>query len=117
MHRSAQLRQPVWAIVATTDFGDMLKRFFANVPGVENLHVLVHGRDDLGCIPEGAPTYVTQRVREALAVTATKGRLLPAARTIAVSSARLIFDFIVRANIRALEAVHDTGTEAPPRRA
>ncbi len=100
------LRQPVWAIVATPEFGAMLKRFFANVRGIENLHVLVHGRDDLDAIPEGAPVYVTQRVREALAVTATKGRLLPAARTISLASARKILDFIVRANLRAVAVVN-----------
>jgi hypothetical protein len=98
------LRQPVWAVVATAEFGGMLRKFFANVRGVENLHVLVFGRDDLSTIPEGAPTYVTHHVREALGGTAVRGRLLPPARTISPQSARELFTFIVRANLGALRA-------------
>jgi hypothetical protein len=62
----------------------------------------VHGRDDLGQIPEDAPTYVTQRVRAQLGDTVIRGRVLPAARTIAVDSARALFAFIVRENIDAM---------------
>ena len=111
------LRQPVWAVVATRDFGEMLKRFFANVRGVENLHVLVHGQDDLSQIPDGAPTYVTHRVREALRVTSIKGNLLPAARTLSVESARQILDFAVRRNLRALHAIMDPAPDTPAQRA
>jgi DNA-binding transcriptional regulator YhcF (GntR family) len=107
------LRQPIWAVVATAEFGDMLRRFFASVPGIENLRVLVHGRDDLSEIPLGAPTYVTHRVREALDVTPIRGKILPPARTISTDSAREIFDFIVRANYRAQHAIqlsHDAAS-------
>jgi DNA-binding transcriptional regulator YhcF (GntR family) len=96
------LRRPVYAIVATPEFGEMLRRFYAQVPGIENLRLLVHGRDDLGQIPEDAPTYVTQRVRAQLGDTVIRGRVLPAARTIAVDSARALFAFIVRENIDAM---------------
>lgn len=96
------LRRPVYVVVATPEFGAMLRRFYAHVPGIENLRVLVHGRDDLSAIPEGAPTYVTQRVREQLGAEPIKGRILPAARTIAAESARAIFAFVVRANIEAM---------------
>jgi DNA-binding transcriptional regulator YhcF (GntR family) len=96
------LRRPVYVVVATAEFGEMLRRFFAEVPGIENLHVLVLGRDDLGQIPEDAPTYVTQRVRAQVGSTPIRGRLLPAARTIAAESARALFGFIVRENIEAM---------------
>lgn len=96
------LRRPVYAVVATVEFGEMLRRFFANVPGIENLHVIVYGRDDLTQIPEAAPTYVTQRVRAQLGNVRIPGRVLPAARTISTESARAIFAFIVRSNIEAL---------------
>jgi hypothetical protein len=92
----------VYAVVATAEFGRMLRRFFAEVPGVENLRVLVLGEDDLGTIPDGAPTYVTQSVRAQLAGVTLRGRILPAARTISTRSAREIFDFIVHSNIEAL---------------
>lgn len=96
------LRQPVYAVVATPQFGEMLRRFFADVPGVENLHVVVYGRDDLTAIPPGAPTYVTQHVRANLAGVSVPGRILPAARTIAAESAREIVAFIVQSNIEAM---------------
>lgn len=96
------LRRPVYAVVATPQFGEMLRRFFAAVPGVENLHVVVFGQDDLTVIPEGAPTYVTQHVRAQLAGVDIPGRILPAARTIAPSSAREILSFVVRSNLEAL---------------
>lgn len=96
------LRRPVYAVVATQEFGDMLHRFFASVPGIENLRILVYGRDDLSTIPESAPTYVTQRVRSQLGAVRIPGRILPAARTIAGDSARELFLFIVRANAEAM---------------
>jgi DNA-binding transcriptional regulator YhcF (GntR family) len=111
------LRQPVWAIVATPEFGVMLKAFFAGVRGVENLRILVLGRDDLEQIPDGAPTYVTHRVREALGVRRIRGRLLPAARTISVESARQIFDFMVKANVRAMQSFAAPTIDASPKRA
>ena len=99
------LRRPVYAVVASPEFGELLRRFYAAVPGIENLRVVVHGRDDLQQIPEGAPTYVTQRVRALLGDARIPGRILPAVRTIAASSAREIFSFIVRSNIEAMSRV------------
>ena len=96
------LRQPVYAIVASENFGTMLRQFFKDVPGVENLHVVVFGTDDLATIPVDAPTYVTQRVRSQLGGVPIPGRILPAARTISMQSAREIFNFIVRSNLEAL---------------
>ncbi|MFI5257538.1 MAG: GntR family transcriptional regulator [Gemmatimonadales bacterium] len=96
------LRRPVYAVVATAEFGQMLRNFFATVPGIENLRVIVYGRDDLRDIPEDAPTYVTQRVRAQLAGVRIPGRILPATRTISTESARAIFSFIVHSNIEAL---------------
>jgi len=96
------LRRPVYAVVASQQFGEMLRRFFADVPGVENLHIVVLGEDDLNTIPAGAPTYVTQHVRAQLAGTPIPGQILPAARTIAAGSAREILGFVVRSNLEAL---------------
>jgi hypothetical protein len=106
------LRHPVWAVVGTQEFGDMLLRFFANVRGIENLHILVHGRDDLSVIPEGAPTYVTHRVRDALGGVPMRGRILPAARTISTESAREIFRFVVGANLDAIRSTRPIAREA-----
>lgn len=96
------LRRPVYAVVATPEFGEMLRRFYAQVPGIENLRIVVYGTDDLMQIPEEAPTYVTERVRTLVGDTPIRGRVLPAARTISTESARALFSFIVRANIEAM---------------
>ncbi len=105
---SLLLRQPVWAIVPTPEVAAALRATFASLAGLENLKILVLGRDDLGSIPEGAPTYVTPVVREQLPDLRIRGRVLPAARTIATESGRTIFRFIVRANIEAMRAVTPT---------
>lgn len=96
------LRRPVYVLVATAQFAENLRRFFAEVPGVENLRIVVWGRDDLDVIPDGAPTYVTARVRAELGSAPLRGRVLPAARTISSESAREIFTYIVRSNIEAM---------------
>ncbi|MEO9019733.1 MAG: GntR family transcriptional regulator [Gemmatimonadaceae bacterium] len=96
------LRRPVYVLVATAEFGEMLRKFFVGVKGIENLRLVVFGRDDVSAIPPGAPTYVTQSVRADLAGVRIPGRILPAARTISAASAREIFHFIVESNIEAL---------------
>lgn len=96
------LRRPVYVLVATEQFGDILRQFYADAPGVENLRIIVFGRDDIATIPDGAPTYVTQGVRKQLGATRIPGRIIPAARTIAASSAREIFTFIVRQNLEVI---------------
>ena len=96
------LRRPVYAVVASAEFGDILRKFFAHLPGIDNLRIVVHGRDDLSDIPGGAATYVTQRVRANLGGVRMPGRVLPSVRTISTESARELFAFVVRANIEAM---------------
>lgn len=96
------LRRPVYVVVATPEFGTMIRDFFASVEGIENLHLVVLGRDDVSSIPADAPTYVTQGVRAKLAGVRIPGRILPTARTISAKSAREIFGFIVDSNIEAM---------------
>ena len=110
------LRRPVYAVVATTEFGEMLRAFFSEVKGNENLHVIVLGRDDVSSIPADAPTYVTQSVRASLEGVRIPGRILPAARTISTESARAIFAFIVDSNLEAMARLalsqsHRAGSE------
>lgn len=100
-------RVPVFAVVADEAFGEMLRRFFADVAGAENLRVLVLGRDDLSTIPADAPTYVTQRARARLGETPLPGRVLRPGRTISAHSARELFAFIVRSNVEALRGPDD----------
>ena len=100
---SLLFRRPVYAVVADVEFGEMLRQFFAEVPGSSNLRILVLGRDDLEAIPDDAPTYVTQQARAQLGGITIRGRILPAARTISPASARALLEFVVRSNIEALQ--------------
>lgn len=96
------LRKPVYVVVASAEFGVMIRSFFAAVKGVENINIVVLGRDDVSSIPADAPTYITQSVRASLAGVRIPGRILPAARTISTQSARQIFRFIVSSNAEAM---------------
>ncbi len=100
------LRRPVYVIVTDARFIEMLRGFFANVPGADNLRPLLLGRDDVAAIPDGAPTYVTQSARDKLGDTRIKGRIIPAARVLSTESAREIISFIVGMNLEALAARH-----------
>ncbi len=96
------LRRPVYVVVATAEFGRMIREFFAAVDGIENLRLVVLGSDDVSAIPADAPTYITQGARGGLAGMRIPGRILPVARTISAKSAREIFSFIVESNIEAM---------------
>ncbi len=96
------LRRHVYVVVATAEFGEMIRQFFADVKGIENLRVVVVGRDDVSSIPPDAPTYITQSVRANLGGVRIPGRILPSARTISGASAREIFTFIISSNIEAM---------------
>ncbi len=99
------LRQPVYAIVATPEFGEMLRSFFSGVPDSQNLRILVYGKDDVSVIPDDAPVYINQSVRAHLAGAKIRGRVLPAARTISTETAREILGFVVRSNVEAMRSL------------
>jgi DNA-binding transcriptional regulator YhcF (GntR family) len=96
------LRRPVYAVVASAEFGEMLKKFFSGTANAANLKIVVAGQDDLTAIPPDAPIYVTQRVQREFGDIAIPGRILPAARTISSESARELFAFIVGSNAEAI---------------
>jgi hypothetical protein len=98
------LRRPVYVVVADEKFVDVLRGFFADTPGAENLRPLLVARDDLAAIPDDAPTYVTAGARALLGDRPIRGRILPAARLLAPESARALIAFVVGANLDALSA-------------
>lgn len=98
------LRRPVHVVIADAGFVDVLRGFFADTPGVENLRPLLVGRDDLDAIPDDAPVYVTAGARALLGDRPVRGRILPAARLLAPESARDVIGFVVHANLAALTA-------------
>jgi DNA-binding transcriptional regulator YhcF (GntR family) len=96
------LTAPVYVLIADAGFIPVIKRFFANTPGAENLRPLVAGEDDLSQIPPDAPTYITRRARDLLGDTRVPGRIVPAPRLLSNEAATEIIGFIVRSNLRAM---------------
>jgi hypothetical protein len=93
------LRSPVYVVVTDHRFVQTLRHFFADTPGVDNLHPIVLGRDSLDAIPEGAATYVTHSARALLGDAPVPGRLVPPARIFSEASAREILRIVVARNL------------------
>ena len=96
------LRRPVYVIVRDERFVQLLREFFADTPGAENIRPIVLGRDAVEDIPSGATVYITHSARSAMGAVTIRGRILPAARLFSPATSRQIVDFIVDANLRAL---------------
>jgi hypothetical protein len=77
-----------------------------SVAPLENLRVLLLGRDDLDSIPPEAPTFVMTSARETLAARygprGGPGRPIHPPRSFSDDTARELLSFIVRANIAVL---------------
>jgi GntR family transcriptional regulator len=98
-------RGAVYFLVADSRFGVKMRRLVAPMPRSENLHVLIVGQDDLGVIPEGAPTYVMRSVQPALAKLRHRGRESPPQRIFAEKTIREILS-------RMLDSSNDNGDRA-----
>ena len=101
------LQQPAFVVAVDPKFGELLRGYFRELTGVDNLRTLLAGVDDVAQIPADAPTYVTRAARERLGDTPIPGRLIPTARILSPESAREVLSTIVRANLAAL------GTRGP----
>lgn len=94
----------VYFVVADPRFAAKLRTTFEASPGAGNLRPLVLGQDDLSTIPDSAPTYLTQLVRQRIGDTPLLQRVEPEARVFSPESARQLLSFVVRANLQALTA-------------
>jgi DNA-binding transcriptional regulator YhcF (GntR family) len=104
------LRRPVYVLVGDERFIPVFMKRFADTPGVDNLHMLIVGRDDLSIIPDGAPVYVTASARRMLSDVQIRGNVLPSVRLFSSESSLEIIRFIVAANLDAI------GSRTPQRR-
>jgi DNA-binding transcriptional regulator YhcF (GntR family) len=96
---------PVYVVTADEHSARRFERTVAREAGAANLRTLVVGRDDLAEIPADAPTYVTRCARERLDGGLLPGRPLPRARFLTAESRRELLRLIVRANLRAADAL------------
>lgn len=95
------LREPLYLVMEDERSVPALTRRFAALGcAMENLHLMVVGRDDLASIPADAAVYITRGAAQALGAAAVPGRHIPPARGFAPATARALIDRIVRANVQ-----------------
>lgn len=102
------MRGVVYVIVADPQFAKVIREFVRDADVDGNVRVLVAGRDDVGVIPDDAPTYVTESARERLGRTRLPGRLILPARILTDECVDEIVRLVVRLNLAA--------AAEPPRR-
>lgn len=93
---------PLYFVATDPRFATKLAQMFASEPGLENLHVLILGRDDVSIIPSDAPTYLMPAARARLENISLLARVIPAPRVFSPDTARTLLAFIVSANIAAI---------------
>lgn len=94
---------PVYIVGSDPRFRDAVRAAFAPVANGQNARSIILGEDDLGSIPEGAPTYIMRRAHDQLGDSAFARRVVPIRRVFAAEMARELLTFIVRANMAAAE--------------
>ncbi len=97
-------RGPVYFVVSDERFEKKLGRIFAADEGVQNLRILLEGRDSIDALPSDAAVYVTRVMRKKLGAVPLLERLIPEARVFSETSSRDLLTFIVGANQKVLAA-------------
>ena len=88
----------IYVVAADPGFLPIVRGHLRTTVDLDNIKMLIAGRDDLAVIPPNAPTYVTEAARQKLGKTRVPGRLIPPSRLFAEDSVRAIIEFIVTAN-------------------
>jgi DNA-binding transcriptional regulator YhcF (GntR family) len=104
-----ELREgPVYYVATDPRFEPKLRRMIGPVGPVENVRVVLVGRDDIGAIPRDAPTFVMTSARAQVAALLGgrpgPGRPIQPRRFLSDDAARELLAFLVRANVAALTA-------------
>jgi DNA-binding transcriptional regulator YhcF (GntR family) len=98
----------VYFIATDPRFEPKLRQILAPLGPVDNLRVLLVGRDDLDTIPRDAPTFVMSSASEYLTARygsrGGPGRPIHSPRSFSDATARELLEFLVRANMAALTA-------------
>lgn len=107
-------QDPLYFVATDPRFATKLAQMFASEPGIENLHVLILGRDDVSIIPSDARTYLMPTARARLENVSLLARVIPAPRVFSPDSARTLLAFIVSANVAAIGKQGASRTDAAP---
>ncbi|NUO63571.1 MAG: GntR family transcriptional regulator [Gemmatimonadaceae bacterium] len=94
------LREPLHLVLGDERSIPALTRRFEEFGcTMENLHIVVVGRDDVSAIPADGVVYVTRGAARALGSTPIPGHHVPPARGFTSATARALIDHVVRANV------------------
>lgn len=102
------MQSPSYVVVTDERFGRVIADFLSDVPGAQNVRMLVVGRDDLQQIPDDAVVYVTQSARHQLSDISINGSVLPTVRVLSRQSSSELLSYIARANLAAMRAQRGT---------
>lgn len=89
----------IYLVAADERFLEPARVYLKKIVDLDNLRILIAGRDDLAAIPPQAPTYVTEAARQKLGKTRIPGQLIPPPRLLAEHSVRMLVTFIVAENM------------------
>jgi len=99
-------RGPVYYVATDPRYERKLRRMLAPFGPVSNLRVLLVDRDDLGAIPDDAPTFVMtsarEHIRKRFGARRGPGRPIHPPRHFSDDAARELLAFLVRQNLAAL---------------
>ena len=88
----------IYIVAADPGFLAVARDYLKTTVDLENIKMLIVGRDDLSVIPPHAPTYVTEAAKQKLGKTRVPGRVIPPVRLFAEDTVRAIIKFIVARN-------------------
>jgi hypothetical protein len=104
---------PLYFVATDPRFARKLREIWADVPGSDNLRVLLVGQDNLRTIPVGAPVILMKRARHELADDPLVTRVRSIPRVFSPDSARELLSFVIRANLAAMSGQQTDPGSAP----
>ncbi len=81
-------------------FLELMRGYLEKVMDLDNVRMLIAGKDNVDVIPPQAPTYVTEAARQKLGKSRIPGRLIAPPRVLAENCVRAVVSFIVEMNMR-----------------
>jgi DNA-binding transcriptional regulator YhcF (GntR family) len=89
-----------YVIAVDPRFLELMRQYLHGVVDLQNVRMLIAGKDNLDSIPPQAPTYVTEAARQKLGRSRIPGRLISPPRLLAENCVRALVTFIVEMNMR-----------------
>ena len=93
-----------YVIAVDPRFLELMRSYLEKVVDLQNIRMLLAGKDSVEAIPPQAPTYVTEAARQKLGKSRIPGRLISPPRILAENSVRTLVRFIVDMNVQQVSS-------------